>query len=287
MSLRPYSWRQAILKSDLPSTTRHVLITISCHVNDAGQAACVSTAKLAEETGLSERAVISHLKSTEGEWLITRKHGFGDQRWRGNEYLPRLPGDPSLDVEGTEPRSAPSAQNVNEGTEPRSAPSTQRGTERHDKKALNVLQGDNGFVLDLPPKAPPTPDLLAIGGGELEQWLDQEFWKRYPAKYRKDRRATLTAVAKLRPDATLLAEIVAGVDRRLRAEVILRERREFIEHWPHPKRFIANNRWRDEFPILIEARSTGNIDRRCRCGAPADVRVGDDWLCRPCKRATL
>jgi len=33
---RSWSWRHALLKSDLPATTRHVLLTISCFMNDVG-----------------------------------------------------------------------------------------------------------------------------------------------------------------------------------------------------------------------------------------------------------
>ncbi len=37
--LRSWTWRHGILKSDLPATTRHVLLTISCHMNDLGEGA--------------------------------------------------------------------------------------------------------------------------------------------------------------------------------------------------------------------------------------------------------
>lgn len=90
--MRPYTWRAAILKSGLKPTTRHVLLTLSCHVNDVGQSAYPSTKLLAEETGLSERAVITHLhEASEAGWLRICKHGFGGQKWARNEYYPAMP----------------------------------------------------------------------------------------------------------------------------------------------------------------------------------------------------
>lgn len=121
-----YTWRAGIINSNLPSTTRHVLLTLSCHFNDAGEACYPSQRLLAEETGLSERAVVAHLGSArELGWLQVSKHGFAGQKWANNQYMPSFP-------EGTEPHSAP----CEKGTEPHSAPCG-KGTEPNDKKVLN------------------------------------------------------------------------------------------------------------------------------------------------------
>ena len=93
-----YSWRQAILKSGLPATTRHVLLTLSCHMNDAGESCYPSIDLLCEETGLSNRSVITHLKlAEEGGWIEVDKHGFSGQKWARNEYRiawPKTPTEP-------------------------------------------------------------------------------------------------------------------------------------------------------------------------------------------------
>lgn len=87
-----FSWRKAILKSDLQPTTRHVLLTLACHMNDAGESCFPSIKLLCEETGLSNRAVITHLqKATEIGWIIVGKHGFAGQRWAAHEYRPAWP----------------------------------------------------------------------------------------------------------------------------------------------------------------------------------------------------
>jgi hypothetical protein len=162
--MKPWTWRHAIINSTLPPTTRHVLITLSCHVNDAGEPAYPSTALLAFETGLSERAVVTHLRDAAGlGWLLVQKHGYGGQKWARNQYYPRIPEGfemPDRDSRGTEPASVPSKtgqkkkvlkdvqQLVDKGTEPASVPSEKalnvatEGTERDGRKALNHVQSN-------------------------------------------------------------------------------------------------------------------------------------------------
>lgn len=82
-----FSWRQAILDSKLQPTTRHVLLTLSCHMNDAGESCYPSISLLCKETGLSNRAVITHLqKAADAGWIEVAKHGFAGQRWARNDY---------------------------------------------------------------------------------------------------------------------------------------------------------------------------------------------------------
>jgi len=302
MSLRPYSWRQAILKSSLPPTTRLVLLALSCHINDAGQAAHVSTATLSAETGLSERAVVTHLKSVDGDWLVTRRHGFGGQKWRRNEYLPRLPGDPSLDVEGTELPSVPSepkgaergsvpfAEILSEGAERPSVPFEQKGTEPDDKKALNVATAHNGFDFSITPHSPPNQGngLFEITSSEVESWFAEVFWKRYPEL--KGRKKALDWLKRLRPDRGLLDAIAAGLEYRLRVEARLRAANvRFIERWPHPHRWLQQERWTERPQLPPELRGSEERDKRCahreasgeRCTAHG-VRSQDGvrWWCR-------
>ena len=82
-----FTWRGAILKSNLPATTRHVLLTLGCHMNDVGESCYPSIDLLCQETGLSNRAVITHLqKANEFGWIQVGRHGFGDSRYWRNEY---------------------------------------------------------------------------------------------------------------------------------------------------------------------------------------------------------
>lgn len=92
-----FSWRAAILNSDLSPTTRHVLLTLGCHMNELGEGCFPSTKRLSRETGLSERAVITHLQlSTVEGWIGRRIHGFAGQRYSAYEYVVNFPGqDPN------------------------------------------------------------------------------------------------------------------------------------------------------------------------------------------------
>ena len=82
-----FSWRSAILKSSIPPTTKLVLLTLSCHMNDAGESCFPSINLLCAETGLSNRAVVTHLhNSAELGWIKVRKQGLAGQQWARNSY---------------------------------------------------------------------------------------------------------------------------------------------------------------------------------------------------------
>lgn len=132
---RAWTWRNAILKSDLQATTKHVLMVISVHMNDMGEGCYPSTKTIAGLASLSERSVCTHIEIAEkAGWLVTAHHGFNGQGWARNEYRPAWP-------EGTESGAAP------KGTE-RGA----EGTEPDDKKALNDVQS-----IDTPIEHPKEP----------------------------------------------------------------------------------------------------------------------------------
>lgn len=161
--MKPWTWRHAIIKSPLPPTTRHVLLTLSCHLNDLGEDCFPSTAMLATETGLTERSVCTHLAlAAEQGWFVVRKHGYGKQKWARHEYFPRIPEGFELPdrEQGTEGRSVPSKKGLNKkalkdvqcpvdkGTEAGSVPSEKalnvvpEGTEPNDRKALKEVQSN-------------------------------------------------------------------------------------------------------------------------------------------------
>jgi hypothetical protein len=88
----PWTWRKAINKSGLQASTRHVLLVLSCYVNDMAEAVFPSIDTLVEMSGLSKRSVITHLQLAEAAgFIVVRKHGYGDQRWARNEYYPQFP----------------------------------------------------------------------------------------------------------------------------------------------------------------------------------------------------
>jgi hypothetical protein len=102
-----WTWRHAIIEAELPATTKHVLLTISCFMNDVGEGCYRTTKELAHFTGLSERAVCTHIENAAKlGWLKKSQHGFRGQKWKRHEYEPFWP-------KGAEPRSAASKKALN------------------------------------------------------------------------------------------------------------------------------------------------------------------------------
>lgn len=92
MADRAWTWRHAIIKSDLPATTRHVLLTVSCYMNEVGGGCYPTQQQLSEATGLSDRAVRTHLEVAEtAGWIKRTEHGFKGQKWRNHEYTASWP----------------------------------------------------------------------------------------------------------------------------------------------------------------------------------------------------
>lgn len=93
MSDNIWSWRKAINQCDeISSTTAHVLLVISCYINDMGTGAYPTVETLVKDTKLSKRSVITHLqKAREMGFLRIKKHGFAGQKWARNEYFAIYP----------------------------------------------------------------------------------------------------------------------------------------------------------------------------------------------------
>lgn len=287
--MRPYTWRQAIQKSKLPSTTKHVLLNLACYINDAGQAAFPSIDAQAADTGLSRRAVITHLKSVEGRWLSVTKHGYGGQKWARNEYLPRLPDEPDLDVrgfpteafdvaevgdEGGERGSPPSAQNCGEGSERGSPPFLPEGGERDDRKAVNHVHPNRPVEQTKNPHSPHKGgSLLAIPGDFLRRWFEELFWAKYPKRVAKAQ--AFAELERLRPDSAMLEAMVIGLDHRNQAERYAKAKGAFFPAWPDPHRWFRKRRWDDRFDVPRETSNTP----RCRCGAAGVMGDGRLWYC--------
>ena len=120
-----FSWRGAILKSNLEPTTRHVLLTLACHMNDAGESCYPTISTLCSETGLSKQTIITHLDlARDAGWVVISKHGFKGQRWANNDYRISWPdmeggqGDLPPLMEGSQPGSIKVVNLAAEGSQP-------------------------------------------------------------------------------------------------------------------------------------------------------------------------
>lgn len=135
-----FSWRQVVLKSKLAATTKHVLVTLGCHMNDMGESCFPSIETLCEETSLSNRAVITHLEIAEKEGFISRaRHGFAGQKWARNEY------------KATFPRLENNEKAVNDvhHLDEKAVNVVHEGSERHDKKAVNDVHTSTSIELSI------------------------------------------------------------------------------------------------------------------------------------------
>lgn len=89
-----FKWRQAIISKDGPEkpTTRHILLTLSLHMDQDGNKCFPSISTLAAETGLSRRAICLHLDLAERDgWIKKEICGFSGQDWKRHRYLPLIP----------------------------------------------------------------------------------------------------------------------------------------------------------------------------------------------------
>lgn len=91
------TWRSAICDSGLPSTTRHVALTLSLYMSERGDSAHPGTDRMVHDTGLSERAVRAHLSAlVEAGWLVvTQRGGLKGARKLANEYRASIPDTPA------------------------------------------------------------------------------------------------------------------------------------------------------------------------------------------------
>jgi len=212
---RCWSWRHAILNSSLPATTRHVLLTISCHMNDLGEGSYPTTAQLAGETGLSERSVCTHIEvAREAGWIEVTKHGFGGQKWKNHEYRAHWP---SAEISQLDDRKALNeVQHV--GTEGLSVASEKalnllpKGTEPNDRKALNEVQSSIPSSIPERNSLSETSSDLAPKGKKSRINYPEAFealWKAYPTHQNMSKKEGFDAWKKL--DAEDRAAVLAAV----------------------------------------------------------------------------
>lgn len=65
-----WSWRKNILKSGLPPTTRYLLLTLACGMNDTSESCFSSVRNIAADTGLPDDAVRAGLRNAALEGWI-------------------------------------------------------------------------------------------------------------------------------------------------------------------------------------------------------------------------
>lgn len=84
-----FTWRSAVVESDLPPIARHVALTLSLHMNERGGSCFPSIQTLASETGLSKPSVISGIRQLEAGGFLHVDRAVG--RGRVNRYSTAMP----------------------------------------------------------------------------------------------------------------------------------------------------------------------------------------------------
>lgn len=107
--LRPlFTWRSAIVESDLPPVTRHVALTLSLHMNERGGSCFPSHPTLAAETGYHIDTVRTHLAKLAADgWLVRVVNRRGSGRGTRVEY------EASVPTTGVESSTAQSSGGLN------------------------------------------------------------------------------------------------------------------------------------------------------------------------------
>ena len=90
-----FEWRRKINSADGPecATTRHVALALSMHANAAGGSCFPSIRLLVEETRLSNKTIIEHLRQLEMHGWIQRfrRRSMTGRGWKRYEYLLDFP----------------------------------------------------------------------------------------------------------------------------------------------------------------------------------------------------
>jgi hypothetical protein len=82
-----YRWRWAVVRSDLPSSTKLVLLVVSLHMNPDGSNAFPSANTLANLCSMARSTVFDHLRLAESQGYVCRVRRYNST----SIYKPRAP----------------------------------------------------------------------------------------------------------------------------------------------------------------------------------------------------
>lgn len=82
-----YLWRDDMVASSLPSTTKLILHTLACRMSHAEESCFPSIGTIGAEASLSNRVVCEHIKKAVAlGWIQKQKSNLTGQKWARNEY---------------------------------------------------------------------------------------------------------------------------------------------------------------------------------------------------------
>ena len=208
-----FSWRGAIVsrQSDLQATVRHVALTLSLHMNEAGGSCFPSIATLVGESGHSERTVQRALRVLENEGWLAVRHGVG--RGHPNIYTAEIPEKVSHKPRFSGPLSEEKVSLVQE------------------KVSLETLKGVTSADLGRHEDVNRTSTTIPTSSFEA-------FWAAYPRRVGKGEalKAWMKAVKTTDPEL-LISAATAFATQRSGADP---------KFTPHPSTWLNQQRWFDD-----------------------------------------
>ena len=278
-----FSWREAVLESNLHATTRHVLLTLACHMNDLGAGCFPSTRTLEKQTGLSRRTVETHLAvARRVGWITVERRGDSGQGWRRHEYRIAWPADVAKDVphvsdetgkgvlQAVESRDVDVGKHVppvdprrgdNENSEvAKDLPHPNAEVGKHVPQ-VNPERGENGdgnVANQLPLSTSKSTSTRTPARQTRSSVSDRFhlFWEVYPRKVAKQ--DAIRAFEKLDPDTSLLTAMLNALRMQKGSPEWAKDHGQFV---PYPATWIRGRRWEDEIESLKGSLTQAELHR--------------------------
>jgi hypothetical protein len=237
---RSWSWRHAVLKSGLPATTRHVLLTISCFMNDVGGGCYPTQEQLAEASGLTDRAVRQHIDAAvKAGWLVRKEHGFRGQKWRNHEYEAAWP---TQDVDAA-------ALPIDKGEEPASGPFSE-GAERHAEGAERDDKKVRNDVPTILPEHSSNQRVDARASDAIFEEFDQFVWAEFPRNPNSDKSTAYAAYTALsRSDQFACLRGITRYSIRFDEAKTDEPLDQRLKYHTHLHKWIMNRAWEQELAL--------------------------------------
>lgn len=232
--MKTWSWRQLIIKTELESTTKLVLLALSTYMNDHGEGCYPSTLQIAKDTSLSERAVFAHIRKAEiAGFLIRDKRELKGKKWAANEYRAAYPDhNEPRSVENTgmnEMHPTPSDELYSSHDALRDEPDSAMG-------CTTFRQGMNDVHTNSPENSSMNSKELSPGKEKLYPDAFEQFWKTWPEQRRCEKPNAYKAWCESCKKAPVEALMEA-----LERYVLTKEAMEGFA--PYPAKWLKRERW--------------------------------------------
>lgn len=247
--MKTWSWRQLILKTELESTTKLVLLALSTYMNDHGEGCYPSIAQIAMDSSLSERAVFIHIRKAEmAGFLVRDKRDMKGKQWASNEYRAAYPDEPrsveNAGVNDIHPTPSDELGSPHEGL--RDEPNSGMG-------CTTFMRGMNDVHTNSPENSSMNSKELSPTGKKSYPKAFEQFWLLWPASRRCEKphayKAWHEACKKITSDVLMEA---------LKCYKLTKEVTEGFA--PYPAKWLKRERWLEYLPATDTAKPMVALD---------------------------